>query len=137
MKSDELLGLMVDRAESTAPNQIAKFKELLQNAKESHPENKLLGIPKITIDTPVYFDFNSILNEFRRLDNEIVTGSSGKPKQGDLYGQFSRLLMRIDSRLNDKRYDLIFKPTIYNTSASMEVLFRKFLGEESNPKKKI
>lgn len=134
MKSDELLGLMVDRTESAAPNQIAKFKELLQAAKESHSENKGLAIPKITIDTPVYFDFKSILDEFRRLNTEKVKGDRGE-KQGDLFGQFSKLLMRIDSRLNDKRYDLIFNPIKYNTSASMEVLFRKILGEESKPKK--
>jgi DNA helicase HerA-like ATPase len=135
MKSDELLGLMVDRAESAAPNQIAKFKELLQNAKEIHAENQNLKIPKITIDTPVYFDFKSIIDEFEKLDVQMVTGTSGKPIKGPLNGDFTRLLMRIDSRLNDKRYDLIFKPTTYNTSASMEVLFRKILGEETTPKK--
>jgi len=134
MKSDELLGLMVDRAESTAPNQIAKFKELLQSAKEKHPENIALGIPIITIDTPVYFDFKNIIDEFRRLDVEMVQGSA-KMVKGPLNGDFTRLLMRIDSRLNDKRYDLIFNPKTYNTTASMEVLFRKILGEETDPKK--
>jgi DNA helicase HerA-like ATPase len=136
MKSDELLGLMVDRAESAAPNQIAKFKELLQAAKENHIENQALGIPKITIDTPVHFDFKNIIDEFRRLDVQMVPGAV-PPKliKGPLNGDFTRLLMRIDSRLNDKRYDLIFNPIIYNTSASMEVLFRKILGEEPEPKK--
>ena len=137
MNSEELLGLMVDRTESAAPNQIAKFKELLQKAKEEHDENKKLGIKKITIDTPVYFNFENIINEFRRLDTEMVSGAI-KPKQGPLFGDFTRLLMRIDSRLNDKRYDLIFQPKKYNTSASMEDLFRKILGEEKgNPKKMV
>jgi len=136
MNCEELLGLMVDRAESHAPNQIAKFKELLQTAKEMHPENTTMGIPKITVDTPVYFDFNSIVNEFARLDIEMIPGAT-KPKQGPLYGQFTRLLMRLESRLNDKRYDLIFHPKTYNTSASMEHLFRKILGEESKPKKAV
>jgi uncharacterized protein len=136
MNSDELLGLMVDRSESAAPNQQAKFKELLQKAKENHPENKALGIPKITIDTPVYFDFKSIIEEFRTLDTQMVTGSKGE-KQGPLFGQFSRLLMRIDSRLNDRRYDLIFHPKKYNSSASMDDLFRKLLGEEKKDPKKI
>ena len=135
MNSEEIIELMVDRAENAAPNQIAKFKELLQAAKESHTENLSLGIPKITIDTPVYFDFQGLINEFRRLDTEMVTGSSGRPVKGSLNGQFTRLLMRIDSRLNDKRYDLIFNPKKYNTSASMEVLFKKLLGEDENPQK--
>ena len=137
MNSEEIVELMVDRAESAAPNQIAKFKELLQASKENHTENQSLGIPKITIDTPVYFDFGSIIQEFRRLDTEMVTGSSGRLVKGPLNGQFTRLLMRIDSRLNDRRYDLIFNPKKYNTSASMEELFRKLLGEQDSPKKII
>ena len=135
MNSEELLGLMVDRSESAAPNQIAKFKELLQGAKESHTENAALGIPKITIDTPVFFDFARLIDEFRRLDTEMVPGAT-KDKQGPLFGQFTRLLMRIDSRMNDRRYDLIFKPKKYTTSASMDDLFRRLLGEISGARKK-
>lgn len=138
MNSEELLGLMVDRSESAAPNQIAKFKELLQSAKEIPDENKDLGISKITIDTPVYFNFDSILSQFRELDTQMVPGATpGKERQGPLFGQFTRLLMRIDSRLNDRRYDLIFKPKTYLTSASMEDLFRRLLGEKSGDRKKL
>jgi hypothetical protein len=136
MNSEELLGLMVDRSESAAPNQIAKFKELLQGAKEAHPENKALGLKKITIDTPVFFDFEAILSNFRALDTQMVPGRTGE-KQGPLFGQFSRLLMRVDSRLNDRRYDMIFKPKTYNTSASMEDLFRRLLGEKKGDRKKV
>lgn len=136
MNSEELLGLMVDRSESAAPNQIAKFKEILQSAKETPEENKKLGIKKITIDTPVFFDFESILSQFRKLDTEMVAGAT-KEKQGPLFGQFTRLLMRIDSRLNDRRYDLIFKPKTYLSSASMEDLFRRLLGERNDERKKI
>ena len=127
---------MVDRSESAAPNQIAKFKELLQSAKETHPENRKLKIKKITIDTPVFFEFTGIINEFRRLDTEMVAGKNAE-KKGPLHGDFTRLLMRIDSRLNDRRYDLIFKPTTYTTSASMEDLFRRILGEKIGARKKV
>jgi len=136
MNSEELLGLMVDRSESAAPNQIAKFKELLQNAKNQHPENQQLGLEKITIDTPVYFDFEAVLAEFRRLDTEMIQGQRG-PRQGPLFGQFTRLLMRVDSRLNDRRYDLIFHPKTYASSASMDDLFRRILGERSADRKKL
>jgi len=136
MNSEELLGLMVDRSESAAPNQIAKFKDLLQNAKDSHPENQQLELEKITVDTPVYFDFESILEEFRRLDTERVAGKRGE-RNGPLFGQFTRLLMRVDSRLNDRRYDLIFHPKTYATSASMEDLFRRILGERLTDRKKL
>ncbi|MDY0297978.1 MAG: DUF87 domain-containing protein [Acidobacteriota bacterium] len=137
MNSEELLGLMVDRSESAAPNQIAKFKELLQAAKDSHPENQALKLDRITIDTPVYFDFSGILKEFERLDTEMVPGQTSKPIKGPLHGNFTRLLMRIGSRLNDRRYDLIFHPQTYSTSASMEDLFRRLLGESSANRKKV
>lgn len=136
MNSEELLGLMVDRSEAAAPNQIAKFKELLQAAKEDHAENKALNIPKITIDTPVFFDFSRLIAAFRELDAEMVQGDRGK-KQGPLFGQFTRLLMRIDSRMNDRRYDLIFDPKKYATSASMDDLFRNLLGEVAGARKKV
>lgn len=136
MNAEELLGLMVDRAESSAPNQNAKFKELLQLAKESNEENADLGLDKITIDTPVYFDLNGIIDEFRRLDVERVH-RNGREVNGPLHGQFTRLLMRLESRLNDRRYDLIFHPKTYKNSASMDDLFRKILGEEVEGKKKI
>lgn len=137
MNSEELLGLMVDRAESAAPNQIAKFKELLQAAKQEDSENQGLGIPKITIDTPVHFSLKRIVDEFRRLDTERVIGASNREVNGPLYGQFSRLLMRLDSRMNDRRYDLIFKPKTYTSSGSMSDLFRRLLGETSGERRKI
>jgi len=136
MNSEELLGLMVDRSESAAPNQIAKFKELLQSAKEMQSENRTLGIPKITIDTPIYFDFDNIIDQFRFLDTQMVPGST-KDVKGSLHGQFTRLLMRIDSRMNDRRYDLIFKPKTYASSASMDALFRLLLGETAGARKKV
>lgn len=138
MNSEELLGLMIDRSESAAPNQVAKFRELLQQAKEEHPENQSLGLPKITIDTPVFFDFRSILDAFDRLDTQMVPGKTSAPIKGPLHGQFTRLLMRIYSRLNDRRYDLIFNPKTYKTSASMEDLFRRILGRlHGNYKKTV
>ena len=136
MNCEELLGLMIDKNETTAPNQTALFKSLLQESKQKHPENIALNIPKINVDTPVYFDFEEILDKFRFLDRQMVPGAKpGTEKKGDFNGQFTRLLTRIDSKLNDIRYNLIFKPQIYNSSASMSDLFRKILGEENIPKK--
>jgi DNA helicase HerA-like ATPase len=137
MNAEELLDLMIDRAESSAPNQNAKFKELLQHEKETHPENQDLEIEKITIDTPVFFSLQNIVDEFRRLDTEMVAGARSGGKAGPLHGQFTRLLMRLESRLNDKRYDLVFNPQTYASTASMDALFRKILGEGINRKKII
>ena len=65
-------------------------------------------------------------------------GKTGLKKLKDpLHGQFTRLLMRLGSRMNDRRYDMIFNPKIYTNSASMNDLFRTFLGERKENRKKI
>jgi len=136
MSADEMIDICIERNDALAPLQMGKFKELLQEVKEANRDNRELGIPKITVDTPVYFEFQRLIDEMRRLDSEIVLVNLVRT-HGPLYGQFSRSIMRIESRLNDRRYDLIFNPQTFKTSASMEALFRKILGEEAAPKKLV
>jgi len=45
-----------------------------------------------------------------------------------MFGDFDRFLMRIESKLNDVRYDFLLKPTSRNTSASLSDLLRDFVG---------
>ena len=45
-----------------------------------------------------------------------------------MFGQFDRFLMRIESKLNDTRYDFLLKPLSRNTSASLSGLLRDFVG---------
>lgn len=136
MNFEELMGICIDRGEHTAPNQIAKFRDLVQKEKEATAAEEHLDLPKVTLDTPVYFGFDSIIKELKKLDVEMVSSAStGKPKQGDYFGNFTRMIMRLESKLNDRRYDLIFKPNTYTSSASMEQLFRTILGEGDPPKK--
>jgi hypothetical protein len=49
-------------------------------------------------------------------------------RQGPKFGNFDRFLMRIESRLNDVRYDFLLKPTIRSNSASLSLLLRDFVG---------
>jgi len=137
MNTEELLGLMIDYNEDEAANQAAKFKEMLQSAKQDHPENKRMGIPKITIDTPVYFDLDQIVDDMGQLDRQIMQGSAGAVIHGPMHGQFTGMLIRTEGRMRDKRYDMIFHPKTYNTSASMEDLFRKLLGKTQAGGKRV
>lgn len=134
MNAEELIDLCLERQEQSASMQIAKFKEILQHAKETYKENATLGIPKITVDTPVYFEFQTVMRELERLDGELVLVNLVRT-HGPFYGLFTRPLIRLQSRLNDKRFDPIFHPKKHATSASMESLFRRLLGEEQKPSK--
>jgi len=136
MNSEELINLMIDPKDPYAANQITKFKELLQKVKTENYENQQLGLSTITVDTPVYFEMAFVIEEFRRLDIQMVPGTTG-PKKGPMYGQFAALLARIESKMRDRRYDLIFHPKTYTSSASMEDLFRRILGKKSEGMKKV
>ena len=49
-----------------------------------------------------------MIKELDRLNTEMVQGQRGM-KQGNFYGQFGRLLVRIGTKLNDKRYGFLFQ----------------------------
>jgi DNA helicase HerA-like ATPase len=136
MNAEELIDICIERHLTGAPLQISKFKELLQWAKEINRDNAPLGIPRITADTPVYFEFKRLLDEMQRLDTELVLVNLAHA-HGPFYGMFTKTILRMQSRLSDRRFDLIFNPTAFRTSASMEALFRKILGEEQQPKKLV
>ena len=52
----------------------------------------------------------------------------GGPKQGNMFGRFDRFLVRLESKMNDVRYDFLLKPKIRTSSASLTALLRDFVG---------
>lgn len=44
------------------------------------------------------------------LNTEMVTGSSGREKQGDFHGKLSRLIARLDAKRTDRRLGFLFQP---------------------------
>ena len=102
----ELCDLLIDRTEQAAHNQTAFFRETLRELKEL--EKSDLGLERVTVDTPVYFSLDDLIAKVREKNCEMVPGARGM-KQGDLFGQFDRFLMRLESRLNDVRYDFLFE----------------------------
>jgi uncharacterized protein len=129
----ELCDLLVDRNEYTAHNQVAFFRDTLYLLKQV--EKGPLGLERVTVDTPVYFSLEDLINMVRVKNSEMVPGGKG-PKQGPLYGDFDRFLIRLDSRLNDVRYDFLLRPKTRNSSSSLEPLLRDFVGL-AKPKRAI
>jgi hypothetical protein len=58
----------------------------------------------------------------------VPSESTGKSIKGPLTGPFDNFLMRLDSKLNDVRYDFLLKPKVRNDSASLTGLLRDFVG---------
>lgn len=111
LNAEELQAMFIDRSEFSAHNQVMAFQDTVVAEKKKRLEslNKTDVLNAFTLDSPVPFNITDVLAELERLNKEMVPGSSGKDKQGPFYGQFSRLLVRLNSKVSDKRYGFLFQ----------------------------
>ena len=110
LNAEELQAMFIDRSEFSAHNQVMTFQEAVVSEKKRRLEElgKTEVLGAFTLDSPVPFSIESVIDELKRLDTEMVQGSRGL-RQGPFYGQFSRLLLRIGSKVEDKRYGFLFQ----------------------------
>ncbi len=125
MTFTELCDLLIEHSEREATNQTAFFRDCLLEGRQAENTDATppLDLPRVTVDTPIYFSLDNLLDKVKEKNIERV----GK-RQGPMFGNFSRFLMRIESKLNDARYDFLLKPQIRNSSASLSELLRDFVG---------
>jgi DNA helicase HerA-like ATPase len=120
---EELIELLIDDDDPNASVQIAFLRGSLLELKREANEHLDLG--HITVDSPIYFALDTLLERFK-LANE-TTADFGKSKTA-LTGKFDQLLVKLQSRLNDTRYDFLLKPKKRNSSESLPGLLRDFVG---------
>lgn len=123
----ELCDLLIEHSEREATNQTAFFRDclLLARQNENLTAEPSLNLKRVTVDTPIYFSLDDILTKIRAKNTETV---GPRDKQGPMFGDFDRFLMRLESKLNDERYDFLLKPKVRKTSASLIDLLRDFVG---------
>ena len=127
---EEMQDLFVDVGEQTAHNQVMQLKELVIGAKrESNP-----NVDRLSVDSPLYFDLKRVRDGFESVNTEMVPGARGE-RQGPFFGQLTRLLARLDSRLSDVRYDFMFAEGNYTSSEGLTDYLRDSLGYGGAEKK--
>ena len=141
---DEMQSLFVDRSEESAPNQASELMrqvvELKKAAIEQMRKNELLD--GFTVDTPVPYKLDLLINAIAEKDSEMVQGSRGE-KQGPLFGKLTRFLNRIKVKKDDRRYAFMYQaPEEYEDYEALHVLANKLLGtgnvkDDVNPGIKI
>jgi hypothetical protein len=119
----ELVDLFIDRDDKGATIQMSYMREILQQLKRK--EGKRIGLPTVSIDTPIYFSLAEMYMQFKAANEERK--DFGKT-QGALFGMFDEFLIRMQSRFNDVRYDFLLKPKRRNNSESMAELLSEFVG---------
>ena len=124
--------LLLDRSDSNAPNQartlfdqiISEKKKTLMTVHDSEVLNNF------TIESPVPYSIENVLNYLKAKDVEMVPGvKTGTEKQGPLNGKLTRFIQRLESKRGDKRLNFIF-------SSESELMdynwFEKLIGKLLN-----
>jgi len=119
----ELVDLLIDRSDDSASSQIAFLRDSVHDLRNK--ANKDLGIGDISIDSPVYFSLSDLYSYFEEANK--MTANFGKEK-GPLAGLFDQFLMRLQSRMNDVRYNFLLNPQHRTSSDTLSSLLRDFVG---------
>lgn len=129
LNAEELQAMFIDRSEFNAHNQVMAFQDIVVAEKKKTLEllNKIEVLNAFTLDSPIPFNIQNVIAELKRLNEEMVQGSRGE-KQGPFYGQFSRLLVRLNSKVSDKRYGFLFQsPDSENQYDSMAKMVKRLM----------
>ena len=140
LNSEELQAMFVDRSEFSAHNQVTVFQDTVVAEKKSRLQalGKTEVLDAFTLDSPVPFSIEDVVAELSRLNQEMVPGARGE-RQGPFHGQFSRLLVRLNSRVGDKRYGFLFQaPSELNEYGAMADMVTQLMDySDSKPKIKV
>lgn len=143
---DEMQSVFVDRSGDNAPNQsLALMDSVIEMKRAAIAE---LGKPELlqgfTVDTPVPYRLQSLVDSLDEKNDEAIdTGETyasgprkGQPKteKGPLAGKLSRFLIRLKTKMNDRRYAFMYQaPAEYETYAALHQLAEKLLGTGVKP----
>jgi hypothetical protein len=134
LNTEELQAMFIDRSEFSAHNQVMQFQDAV--IKEKKDRLTVLGktdiLAAFTLDSPIPFSITNVMATLNNLNEEMEQGVRGL-KQGIFFGQFSRLLTRIRSKLSDKRYGFLFQaPEFEHRYESMSKIAAKLMDYYSN-----
>lgn len=104
---EEMQALILDRSDTNAPNQAMQLSKLVLEQKDI----MLKGTPyedKITLDSPVPYKIESVLDELKKLDTKLEPGERTKQVKGAFNGKLTRFNQRLENKINDKRFGFMF-----------------------------
>lgn len=106
---EEMLAMMLDRSDQNAPNQAMLFQREVTSAKRSRLEELKQKdvLANFTIDSPVPYSIETVIEKLTELDNEKVEGTRGE-KQGPFFGKLSRFIQRLEAKRQDRRLGFLF-----------------------------
>lgn len=113
LNREEMTSMLVDKTEFTAANQTSRFTEHVRELKEARllSEGRTETAELFTVDSPVPYSLADLRGRISVDNTQMEPGATpGKEKQGRFYGQFSRMIARMDAKIADRRYGFMFAP---------------------------
>lgn len=106
---EEMLSLMLDRSDNNAPNQAMMFSSAVIEGKKQFliDADKAEMEANITLDSPVPYSLDTLLETLKAKDTEMVPGARGE-KQGTYNGKLTRFIQRLETKQKDKRLNFMF-----------------------------
>ena len=129
MTAEELAATFVDSSEETAHDQVLVLQREIEQAKREflQQHNKTEVLKAFTVDSPVPFPLDKVMSHLDVLNTKIVQDYRGS-KQGEFYGMFGRLLVRMRTRRTDRRYGFMFQtPEQLQTYDAFAMLAKQLL----------
>jgi hypothetical protein len=108
---EEIESLLLDRADSNAPNQSRALFDLIIKLKREKLESlgKSEVLSNFTVESPIPFSISQLLQELDEEDQRMIDGARpGSEKQGPLFGKLTRFIQRLTSKKEDKRLNFLF-----------------------------
>lgn len=129
MTAEELAATFVDNTEASAHDQILVLQREIDQAKRAFLQqfNKTEVLKAFTVDSPVPFPLDTVATHLDVLNTKVVQDYRGS-KQGEYYGMFGRMLVRMRTRRTDRRYGFMFQcPDQMHTYEAFALLARQLL----------
>lgn len=125
LNREEILSMILDRSDSNAPNQSARFTTHINDLKMATIETE--GDQNVkksfTVDSPIPYSLNELIELLKKDDTDKKQGKTGLVK-GDWEGKLTRFISRLETKVEDKRYGFLYKP---NEDANSYEWLNKFV----------
>ena len=128
---ESMISMFVDRSDQNAPNQTMLMSRTVTEAKKQFliDGNHQDVLDNFTIDSPVPFNLNNILEKLEELNHQMVPSSNNRTRQGPYFDKLSRLIARLENRRTDRRLGFLFQgPEHTNTFTWLETLCSTLVG---------
>lgn len=110
LNKEEMLSLLLDRSDSNAPNQAARFSYHVRELKKEYiTHNRLIHLEDcLTVDAPIPYSIEDLISRLHDDDQGMKKGTNNKEIKGDWNGKLTRFISRLRTKVDDKRNCFLF-----------------------------